>query len=242
MGKRLNLGARAGNAAAVKSRIRLATPADAPAVCRIYGPFCATPVTFEEVAPDESEMERRIGQVTGQYPWLVCESGGAVVGYAYAAAHRERAAYRWTVEVAAYVAANCRGCGVGGALYTTLIGLLTAQGYHRAFGLITLPNPASVELHESMGFTAKTVFQAAGFKCGEWRDVGWWERRLCPDSGKPTEPVSVRKLRDTSEWRAAIAAGERRLAERTRETRPVRAARRIRPTPGRLFKRPSSGK
>lgn len=191
--------------------IRLATVADAAAICAIYGPFCDTPVTFEEVAPTEPEMRQRIEKVTAQYPWLVCERAGLVVGYAYASGHRERAAYRWAVEVAAYVAASDRGRGVGRALYTALTRLLAAQGYYRAFGLISLPNPASIALHEAVGFKPKTVFANIGYKSGGWRDVGWWELAIQSPSGPPGEPLGIRSLVGGEVWREAIAAGERLL-------------------------------
>lgn len=192
----------------MKSRIRLATEADAPAICQIYGPFCDTLVTFEEVAPSASEMQQRIRKVTAQYPWLVCERDGGVTGYAYASTHRERPAYRWAVEVAAYVAEGQRGRGIGKALYASLIRLLAAQGYHRAFGLIALPNPASAALHEAVGFKAKTVFQDIGYKSGAWRDVGWWELALQSNRGEPREPVSIQKLIGGTVWQEAIGAGQ----------------------------------
>jgi phosphinothricin acetyltransferase len=195
----------------VNSILRLAAESDAPAICAIYGPFCDTLVTFEEVAPTVPEMEQRIRKVTAQYPWLVCESAGAVAGYAYASMHRERAAYRWAVEVAAYVAESHRGRGVGRALYTALTGLLAAAGYHRAFGLISLPNPASVALHESVGFKAKTVFQHIGFKSGAWRSVGWWELALSESQEEPDDPVNVQTLRGTARWQECLRAGERQL-------------------------------
>ena len=101
----------------MNSRIRLAAEADAAAICEIYGPFCDTLVTFEEIAPTVADMQQRIRKVTAQYPWLVSERGGVVTGYAYASSHRERAAYRWAVEVAAYVAEGQRGRGIGKALF-----------------------------------------------------------------------------------------------------------------------------
>jgi phosphinothricin acetyltransferase len=138
----------------------------------------------------------------------VCEQDGNVAGYAYASQHRERAAYRWVVEVAAYVAEAQRGRGIGRALYTALTSLLARQGYHRALGLIALPNAASVALHESVGFKLATVFRDIGYKSGAWRDVGWWELALRNCDGKPGEPVSVQQLLNSEDWRTAIAAGE----------------------------------
>ena len=95
----------AGNCLRVKSLIRMATQQDAAAIRDIYSPYCEhTPITFEEVTPSLEDMQGRIHKVIAQYPWLVCECDGAVAGYAYGSTHRERAAYRWTVEVGVYVA------------------------------------------------------------------------------------------------------------------------------------------
>jgi phosphinothricin acetyltransferase len=172
-------------------------------------------VTFEEVAPTVVEMEQRIRKVTAQFPWLVCSADGRVAGYAYAATHRERAAYRWAVETAAYVSEGHRGRGIGRALYFSLTRLLRAQGYHRAFGLISLPNPASVALHESAGFKPKTVFKNIGYKSGDWRDVGWWECPLTEPAGKPSEPLAISQLVGGPHWNEAIAAGESLLEDGT---------------------------
>src|SRR5438874_2356237 len=102
--------------------IRLATEHDAEPVLAIYAPFCtSSPVSFEEEAPSLDEMRRRIRTILPRFPWLVCEVGRDVVGYAYASSHRERPAYRWSVEVTAYVKEGQRGRGIGTALYTSLL-------------------------------------------------------------------------------------------------------------------------
>src|SRR5262249_4914181 len=102
--------------------IRLATPDDAPAVAAIYAPYVAgTPISFETRAPDDAEIRRRIEKILPVMPWLVCEEDGAVRGYAYASAHRERAAYQWSVDVAAYVHPDRHRRGVGRQLYARLL-------------------------------------------------------------------------------------------------------------------------
>src|SRR4051812_25285781 len=121
--------------------IRLATAADAAAVAAIYAPFCeSTPISFEATAPTPEEMARRILKVMERLPWLVLDEDGTVAGYAYAGPHRERAAYRWAVDVTVYVAPDRRRRGVGRALYAVLFGLLRALGYYKAFAGVTLPN------------------------------------------------------------------------------------------------------
>jgi phosphinothricin acetyltransferase len=188
--------------------IRLARAGDAVQVAAIYAPFCTdTAVSFEYVAPTPPEMGQRIEKVTAQLPWLVLETGGEVAGYAYASPHRERAAYRWSVDVAAYVAAGQRRTGVGRALYTALFGVLVLQGYFKAYAGVTQPNPGSVGLHEAMGFERVGVYRGVGYKFGVWHDVAWYQRALQPERPDPPEPRVVRALLDTPEWAEAMAAG-----------------------------------
>src|SRR5215831_5701186 len=104
--------------------IRLATPDDAQEVQAIYAPYCHTPISFEMDPPSVAEMRGRLAKVLGQYPWLLCEDGGEVLGYAYATQHRERAAYRWSVDTSVYVRQDRQRRGVGRALYTSLLALL----------------------------------------------------------------------------------------------------------------------
>jgi len=152
---------------------------DAGACAAIYAPFVEeSAVSFEEVAPDAAEVSARIAATQATYAWLVAESGGEVAGFAYSCPHRARAAYRWSADVSVYVGADCRRAGVGRALYTELLGRLRAQGFHVACAGITLPNEASVGLHESFGFEPVGVYREIGWKAGAWRDVGWWQLRL----------------------------------------------------------------
>ena len=157
------------------THIRLATPADAAQVREIYAPFCEdSPVSFEIRPPSVAEMASRIGTVTQTYPWLVWQRGNEILGYAYACQHRERAAYRWAVDVSIYIAPDWRGRGIGKGLLAALSALLRLQGFFRAYGGVALPNPASVGLMESSGFQPVGVYHRVGFKSGAWHDVGWW--------------------------------------------------------------------
>ena len=166
--------------------IRHAEPTrDGPACAAIYRPFVTgSYVSFEERAPDGEEFARRIERGSRSYPWLVAEDDGSVIGYAYACAHRERAAYRWAADVAAYVDAHARRRGVGRALYVTLFSLLVRQGVQTVCAGVTLPNDASVGLHEALGFRPVGVYLRIGFKHGAWRDVGWWQLELVPPSDR----------------------------------------------------------
>jgi phosphinothricin acetyltransferase len=166
---------------------------DAAACAAIYAPSVTDGVaSLEAVAPDAAELGRRIAEVTAGYPWLVAELDGAVAGYAYAGQHRVRASYRWSTDVTVHVSAAHDRRGVGRALYTRLFALLAQQGYYEACAGITLPNDASVALHESLGFRPVGVYRDIAFKFGAWRDVGWWQNTLrehTPDA-PPAEPAA----------------------------------------------------
>lgn len=159
--------------------VRAADPgsADSAACAEIYAPFVVdTAVSFETEPPDAAEMARRIAAA---HLWLVAtDAGGAVLGYAYGGSHRARPAYRWSVETSIYLADTARGRGIGSTLYRALLEELTTAGYANAYAGITLPNAASVALHERVGFRAIGTFPRVGRKFDRWHDVGWWHRPL----------------------------------------------------------------
>jgi phosphinothricin acetyltransferase len=157
--------------------------------------------------PTVEEMRCRIAKVLEQFPWLVCEDDGQILGYVYASRHRERPAYQWSVDVTVYVAERYRRKGIGHALYTSLFELLRLQGFYHAYAGITLPNPGSVSLHEAMGFQPVGVYRAVGFKCGEWHDVGWWQLELQPLAACPEAPKLLETARALPNWQAALVAG-----------------------------------
>jgi phosphinothricin acetyltransferase len=168
---------------------------DAEAVRDIYAPFVSESATsFEIETPDVVVMEQRIRVLQDQYPWLVFVADGKVLGYAYASRHRERKAYQWCVEVSVYVHASARRCGVGRALYLSLFEILRRQGYVNAYAGITLPNPSSIHLHESLGFTPIGVFTQIGYKMGRWHDVAWLQLRLLDTSTPIPHPHSAREI------------------------------------------------
>jgi phosphinothricin acetyltransferase len=187
--------------------IRLATADDAAQILGIYGPFCYTPVSFEVVAPSLDEMRRRVAAQEGKLPWLVGDDDGTILGYVYATLHRSRAAYQWSVDVSAYVADGCRRRGIGQALYTSLFRLLALQGYVNAYAGIALPNPASVGLHEAVGFSRVGIYHGVGYKNGAWHDTGWWERPLTEREHDPAPPVPLEALRRALSWTEAMSAG-----------------------------------
>ena len=170
--------------------VRSADPQrDAAACAAIYAPSVeSTPVSFELAPPDAAEVARRIEKYSATHQFLVAEEGGEVVGYAYACRWRERPAYDWAVEVSVYVDAAHQGAGVGRALYAELFERLRTQGFRTAVAGITLPNPASIALHEGMGFVPIGALREIGWKQGAWHDVGHWQLPLQPGADDPPRP------------------------------------------------------
>jgi L-amino acid N-acyltransferase YncA len=171
-------------------KIRAATPDDAAAVAEIYAPYVTeSAVSFETEAPDAGEIGARMAACADRYPWLVGEDvNGAVLGYAYATAFRPRPAYRYAVETSVYLRQGTLGRGLGRRLYEPLLALLESQGYAQAIAAVTLPNDASVRLHEALGFTPAGIYRQVGYKRGEWLDVGLWQRGLAPATNPPPQP------------------------------------------------------
>jgi L-amino acid N-acyltransferase YncA len=166
---------------------------DAAACAAIYAPSVTDGVaSLEEVAPDAAELGRRIAAVTVRHPWLIAELDGVIAGYAYASQHHARASYRWSTDVTVYVSGAHHRRGIARALYGRLLELVTQQGYYEVCAGITLPNDASVSLHESLGFRPIGIYRDIAFKFGVWRDVGWWQQTLRPHEPDtpPSEPVA----------------------------------------------------
>jgi L-amino acid N-acyltransferase YncA len=171
--------------------IRHASPEEDAAACAaIYAPFVSdTVISLEERPPTPAEFAQRIERVSLTHPWLVAEDRGQVIGYAYGSRHRDRASYRWAADVAVYVADGQRRRGVGRSLYQTLFGLLAAQNLRVACAGITLPNDASIGLHQACGFQPVGVYRRIGWKMGAWWDVAWWQLELADaDHRPPREP------------------------------------------------------
>ncbi len=170
-------------------KLRAATPDDAAAIAQIYAPFVTgSAVSFETEPPDEAAIRSRIESGGGLYPWLVAEEDGTILGYAYAARFRDRPAYRFAVETSVYLRSEASGHGLGRGLYEPLLAILQKQGFTQAIAAITLPNEASVRLHERLGFERAGTYRQVGWKLGTWHDVGLWQRTLATAGTPPTEP------------------------------------------------------
>jgi len=178
-------------------KIRRATPDDADAVAAIYAPIVLeTAISFEWVPPTADAFRDRITKTLAKYPWLVAtDDRNDVAGYAYAGAHRDPPSYQWSVNTSVFIRADCRGLGVGRALYGELHRQLVALGYYRAFAGVALPNPASVALHQAVGYRPLGVYERVGFKFGAWRDVAWFSKELQPPDDDPQPPRTPSDVR-----------------------------------------------
>ena len=187
-------------------KIRMATEADAEAIAAIYRPSVVERATSFEVDPPSAvEMAGRIRSLRAFAPWLVCVGpDDRALGYAYASPHNERAAYRWSVTVTVYIDAGQHRRGIGRALYQALFSLLRLQGFYVAHAGITLPNPGSVGLHESLGFRPIGVYPAVGGKLGAWQDVGWWQLPLQERPATPPAPLTPAQAEMLPAWAAVL--------------------------------------
>ena len=159
-----------------KGMIRDICESDVATVCDIYNYYVAnTAVTFEEQSISYGQMLARVEEVTEALPWLVCEERDLIMGYAYARRWKQRSSYRYSVESTVYVLNDAVGKGIGGRLYRELVTRLRELQVHCVIGGIALPNPASVGLHERMGFEKVAHFREVGRKMNKWIDVGYWE-------------------------------------------------------------------
>lgn len=177
--------------------VRLADPeSDAAAVADIYRPAVESSLaSFEEHAPTSAEMAERMRATLARTPWLVAEHERIVVGYAYAGPHHQRPGYRWSVNISVYVAPGHAGRGIGRRLYDELLSVLRRQGFVNVYAGITLPNVASVALHEAIGMQRIGTYEGVGFKHGAWHDVAWYHLRLVDPDGQPPEPIPLPHLR-----------------------------------------------
>ena len=131
-----------------------------------------------------------------------------VLGYAYGSRHSERAAYQWSVDATVYVSPLAQRIGLGRGLYTSLFRILALQGYHKVYAGITLPNGASVGLHEAMGFKPVGIYRGVGYKLGSWHDVDWWQLSLQFESDEPPAPRSIQEIRSSRAVQEALEAGK----------------------------------
>ena len=159
--------------------IRIAVEADIPAMLAIYAPYVQhTTVSFEYEVPSLEAFYHRFREITEQFPWLVWEEEGRVLGYAYAARPFERAGYSWCAEPSIYLHDDARGRGIGRKLYAVLEAILEKQGYHILYALVTAENEESIAFHEKFSYQKRASFPDCGVKFGRWLGLFWMEKRL----------------------------------------------------------------
>ena len=159
--------------------IRIATESDVPAILDIYAPYILTSTaTFEYDVPCRKEFYQRFCDITAQFPWLVWEEDGEILGYAYASKPYTRAAFAWCAEPSVYLKPEARGRGIAAKLYAALEEILKKQGYQVLYALITGENEASLRFHEKMGYRHSVTFPNCGFKFNRWLGLVWMEKRL----------------------------------------------------------------
>lgn len=172
--------------------VRFVRDTDAGELLAIYAPYVKeTPVTFEYDIPSLSEFENRIRTICARYPYLVACKNDKILGYTYASAFKDRAAYDWSVETSIYVSGPSKGLGIGTLLYQKLEELLKKQNICNLCACIAYPNPESIAFHEKSGFSTVAHFHKSGYKFNTWYDMVWMEKFINEhtDSQKPFIPI-----------------------------------------------------
>ncbi len=178
--------------------IRFIDKKDSFAVLSIYSPYILnTAITFEYAVPTIQEFEARVESISSQFPYLVCEIDGEIVGYAYASKYHERMAYQWNCELSVYIAPQHHGKHIATAFYSCLLALLIAQGYKNVYVLVNVDNQSSYYLHNSFGFEQVGLQKNTGYKFGKWHDVATLSKQIAEYDLNPLEPKSIHGIEDT---------------------------------------------
>lgn len=191
--------------------IRLATPEDAKQIQTIYSPYCLTPISFELEPPTVEEVRGRMARVLEFYPWLVCEVGGELVGYAYASRHRERPAYQWSVDTSVYVRLHRQRLGVGrGAIRFAVRGAAAARVRQRLCGG-DAAEPGERRLARGDGIRAGRRLPAGGLQVWDLARRGMVSATGAAAAGRPAAPQSLEEVQGLAEWESALGSGIRLL-------------------------------
>lgn len=175
--------------------IRLATEQDVPRILEIYRPYVEnTACSFEYTVPTLAEFTKRFLGITAQFPWLVWEEKGTVLGYAYGSRPFERAAYQWCAEASVYLCSEACRKGIGKQLYAALEQLLQRQGYRKLYAIITEDNEASVAFHRAAGYRHTATMPNCGYKFGKWHGIVWMEKDLNTWDAPPREPIPIHEV------------------------------------------------
>jgi len=186
--------------------ITMATEADAEELLKVYASYVTnTAITFEYEIPSVAEFSQRIRNILQRYPYIVAVEDNHIVGYAYASAFKERAAYSWAVETTVYLKQDSRGKGLGRKLYVALEDILKRQNIINLNACIAytadedayLDNTSSV-FHEHLGYTKVAHFTKCGYKFSTWYDMIWMEKIIGEHSGKPEPFIPITKIQAIS--------------------------------------------
>lgn len=170
--------------------IRMATVQDLPRILEIYGPYVEnTAISFEYTVPTLEAFTQRFLRITQQFPWLVWEEDGRVLGYAYGSLPFQRAAYQWSAEASIYLCPQACGKGIGKQLYAALEQCLQKQGYRKVYAIITTANASSIAFHEAVGYRHTATMPDCGYKFGTWHGTVWMEKELNHWKTPPREPI-----------------------------------------------------
>ena len=175
--------------------VRPATVQDLSRILEIYGPYVEnTAISFEYTVPSLEDFTQRFLGITAQFPWLVWEEKGTILGYAYGSLPFERAAYQWSAEASIYLCPEAWGKGIGKKLYAALEQLLQRQGYRKVYAIITTANEASIAFHRAVGYRHTATMPDCGYKFGKWHGTVWMEKDLNTWDAPPREPISIHQL------------------------------------------------
>lgn len=170
--------------------LRHATVEDVPQILQIYGPYILqTSFTFEYEVPTLEQFSQRFLAITQQFPWLVWEENGQILGYAYADRAFARAAYQWTADLSVYLRPEARGKGIGRKLYEAAEEILQNQGYFALYAIVTDGNLDSCAFHRALGYREIAHLPQCGYKHNSWHGIYWFEKRL--REGEPTAPPAA---------------------------------------------------
>lgn len=180
--------------------IRLINTSDAAAALAVYAPYVLnTAISFEYDVPSLDDFKKKIEKISSQYPWLVCEYNGQIVGYAYGSTHRDRTGYQWSPESTVYLDEQYHRRGIARVLYETLFKLLKMQGYYSIYAGILSSNVKSVEFHRALGFEEIGLFKNIGYKLGEWHSNLWMQYFLQEHIAEPSMPIPFTAMTGTIE-------------------------------------------
>ena len=175
--------------------VRLATVQDVPRILEIYAPYVNnTACSFEYTVPSLADFTQRFLGITSQFPWLVWEENGRILGYAYGSRPFERAAYQWCAEASIYLCSEACRKGIGKKLYAALEQLLQRQGYRKVYVIITEANEASIAFHRAVGYRHTATMPACGYKFGQWYGIVWMEKDLKPWDTPPCDPIPIHRI------------------------------------------------